>query len=226
MSRSEFDRELQRLQGQILDMGILVEKALVESVNLLKNHDLEGAQRLFIADKDLNRRRYAIEGDALILIATQQPMARDMRLLAAILEIAGELERMGDYAKGIAKITILHGEEPLLKPLLDLPRMAQLAGSMLHRALEAFVRQDVIAARAIPADDEQVDHLYNQVVRELLTYVMADPTTINRAIYLQWVAHNLERAADRITNICERTVYMVTGELIELDQDKGISGLN
>jgi len=219
MPRELFDMELERLQDEILALGSMVEKALLESVELFRQRDIEGARRLFDADRALNKRRYAIEADALKVIATQQPMAGDMRLLAAILEIAGELERMGDYAKGIAKITLLHGEEPLLKPLVDLPRMAEIASTMLHRALTAFIERDVDAARAIPREDDEMDALYDQVYRELLTYIIADPRTISRANYLMWAAHNLERTADRVTNICERVVYAVTGELTELDED-------
>jgi phosphate transport system protein len=143
-------------------------------------------------------------------------MAGDLRVLAAVLEIAGELERIGDYAKGIAKINLLIGRQTLIKPLIDLPRMADLASDMLHRALQAFVDRDEAGARAIPDDDDEVDALYNQVFRELLTLMMANPTTIDQATFLLWAAHNLERAADRSINICERVVYMASGELTEL----------
>jgi phosphate transport system protein len=152
----------------------------------------------------------------MIAIATQQPMAHDLRLLASILEIAGELERMGDYAKGIANINIRMGEEPLLKPLIDIPRMAQIGTSMLHRALTAFVNEDVEAAKAIPMDDDEVDALYNQVYRELMLLIIQDPKSIERANWLLWTAHNLERVADRVTNICERTVFIATGEMAEI----------
>jgi phosphate transport system protein len=136
-----------------------------------------------------------------------------------VLEIVTELERIADYAKGIAKINLMMGFEPLIKPLVDIPRMAEKAQDMLHRAMDAFVRQDVALARAIPQEDDEVDGLYNQVYRELMTYIIADPSIIQQANYLLWVAHNLERAADRVGNICERTVYTVTGEMLELDSD-------
>ena len=164
----------------------------------------------------INEKRFDIEEQVMILIATQQPMAHDLRLLASILEIIAELERMGDYAKGIAKINIRMGDEPLLKPLIDIPRMAQKGADMLHRALTAFVNEDVETARAIPAEDDEVDALYNQVYRELMTFVIQDPKTIERANWLLWVAHNLERFADRVTNICERTVFIATGEIREV----------
>ena len=149
----------------------------------------------------------------MILIATQQPMAHDLRLLASILEISSELERMGDYAKGIATINIRMGDEPLLKPLIDIPRMAQKGADMLHRALTAFVNEDVEAARAIPVEDDEVDALYNQIYHELMMFVIQDPKTIERANCLLWTAHNLERLADRVTNICERTVFVATGRI-------------
>jgi len=224
--RETFDRELQRLQDEILALGSMVENALTESVEVLKRRDFEGSRRLIAQDRTINEKRFAIETDALILIATQQPMARDVRTLAAVLELSTELERIGDYAKGIARINLMIGEAPLVKPLIDIPRMAEKARSMLHRALDAFVRGDVDLARAIPAEDEEVDALYNQVYRELMTFIMADPRHIDQANYLLWVAHNLERAADRVTNICERVVFTVTGEMMEMDSEEDLIGIN
>lgn len=219
MTRRTFDQELDRLQGEVLALGSLVEEALVRSVETLKQRDFAGSRRLIAGDQAINERRYAIEEDVMTLIATQQPMAGDMRLLAAILEIVTELERMGDYAKGIARINLMIGEEPLIKPLIDLPVMAQKARAMLHAALMAFVERDVQAARAIPKDDEEVDALYNQIYRELICYILEDPHVIEQANQLMWAAHNLERTADRVINLCERVVYTVTGELAELDTD-------
>ena len=227
MPRETFERELQRLQGEMLALGSMVEQAIAESVEVLKRRDMEGSRRLIAQDRQINEKRFAIEGDTLVLIATQQPMAGDLRTLAAVLEIATELERIGDYAKGIAKINLLIGEGPLLKPLVDIPLMAEKACSMLHRALDAFVRQDVALARAIPVEDDQVDALYNQVYRELLTFIMADPRNMDQANYLLWAAHNLERAADRVTNICERVIFTATGEMIEMDvKDSGVEGVS
>jgi phosphate transport system protein len=217
MLRQTFERELQRLQDEVLVLGSMVETAITESVEALKQRDLEKSRELIAGDLQINEKRFAIEMECLTLIATQQPMAGDLRTIAGVLEIATELERIGDYAKGIAKINIMIGEEPLLKPLVDIPRMATKALDMLHRALGAFVRQDVDMARAIPTEDDEVDALYNQIYRELLTYIMNDPRTIDRANYLLWAAHNLERCADRVTNICERVVFTVTGEMVEMD---------
>jgi phosphate transport system protein len=227
MTRETFDRELQRLQDEVVILGGLVEKAIIQSVEVLKRRDLEGARRLIAQDRRvINEKRFAIESGALTLIATQQPMAGDLRVIAAVLEIAHELERMGDYAKGIAKINLMMGDEPLLKPLIDVPLMAEKARDMLHRALEAFVRRDVELARAIPEEDDEVDALYNQVYRDLLALMMENPPDIDRATYLLWVAHNLERTADRVANICERVIFMVTGEMMEMDvDDRGVASI-
>jgi phosphate transport system protein len=225
--RETFEQELQRIQDEVLVLGSMVEKAIIQSVESLKRRDLEAARRLIIEDRILNEKRFAIEDDILVLTATQQPMAVDLRTLAAALEITTELERIGDYAKGIAKINLMMGEKPLLKPLIDIPRMAEKARDMLHGALEAFVQQDVDLARAIPDEDDEVDALYNQVYRELLTFIMANPRTIEQATYLLWAAHNLERAADRVINICERVVFTVTGEMMEMDADEsGLVGIH
>jgi phosphate transport system protein len=226
MTRQTFDQELNRLQDEVLALGSTVEEALVRSVETLKQRDFAASRRLIAGDRAINERRYAIEDDAITLIATQQPMAGDMRLLAAILEIVTELERMGDYAKGIARINLMIGEEPLIKPLIDLPAMAHKAREMLHAALIAFVQRDVQAARSIPKDDEEVDALYNQVYRELICFILEDPHVIEQANHLMWAAHNLERTADRVVNLCERVVYTVTGELAELGtDDTGIESL-
>jgi phosphate transport system protein len=222
MPRETFERELQRLQDETLVLGSMVENAITDSVEILKRRDVQGARRLIAGDRRVNEKRFAIEADALTLIATQQPMAGDLRMLAAILDIASELERIGDYAKGIAKINLMIGDDPFVKPLLDIPVMAAKAREMLHRALDAFVQRDVDLARAVPTEDDDVDALYNQVYRELLTYILADPRCIDQANFLLWVAHNLERAADRVTNICERVIFTVTGKMEELDVKKGV----
>lgn len=225
MPRETFERDLHGLEDDILVLGSMVEKALLSAVDVLKRQDLASAKALIAADQVINEKRFAIESDSLALIATQQPLAGDLRSLAAILEISTELERIGDYAKGIARITLMIDEQPLMKPLVDIPRMAEKGQSMLHRALDAFVRRDVELARAIPKEDREVDALYNQVYRELLTYIIQDPRTIDQATHLLWVAHNLERAADRVSNICERVVFTVTGEMSEMDGEGDEGGM-
>jgi phosphate transport system protein len=197
----------------------MVENAITESVETLRKRDLEGARRVIANDRLINEKRFQIEAETLTVIATQQPIASDLRVLASTLEIAAELERMGDYAKGIANINLMLGEQPHIKPLVDIPRMAVKARDMLHRALEAFIKRDTQLAHAIPAEDDEVDALYNQVYRELITFILTDPRLIEQANYLLWVAHNLERAADRVTNICERTVFTATGEMAEIGKD-------
>ena len=217
MPREKFEHDLRRLQDEILGLGAMAESAVSESVQALKLQDFARAKGIMEGDRVINERRYAIENEALTLIATQQPMAKDLRTLAAILEIASELERIADYAKGIANIALMIGSDALIKPLVDLPRMASKANDMLHRSLAAFLSSDVDAARAIPKEDAEVDKLYEQIYRELITYIMADPKAIDQATRLTWVAHNLERVADRVGNICERVVFSITGHGEELD---------
>lgn len=221
MPRTGFEQELQRLQDEMLSLGSIVESAILESVVVLRQRDAQGAHRLIEQDRSINRQRFALEGDILALIATQQPMAGDLRILAALLEIVSELERIADYAKGIAKITLLLGDQPLIGPPVDIPLMADKAHAMLHQSLEAFVRRDATLAREIPRQDDEVDALYNQIYRALLTQIISDPAAIEQANFLLWAAHNLERAADRVINICERVVFTVTGELVELDVAEG-----
>ena len=216
--RETFDRQLQQLLDELLVMGSMVEQAVIESVDSLKRRDLAASKKIYDADRYINEKRYEIENNCLTLIATQQPMARDLRFLAAILEIITELERIGDYAKGIARINIRLGDEPLVKPLIDIPKMAEKGLDMLRRSLQAFVHRDADAARLIPDEDDEIDDLYNDIYRELLQIMLNDPRTVDRATYLLWAAHNLERLADRVTNICERIVFVVTGEMMELDR--------
>jgi phosphate transport system protein len=207
------------MYDEILVLDSMVENATLNAVDALKKRDIETPRRIYDEDSNINAKRFELENELIVTIATQQPiMAHDLRLLASIYEVIGELERIGDYAKGIAKITLLLGDKPLVKPLIDVPRMADIAVSMLHRAVDAFVNGNAELARSIPQEDDQVDALYNQVYRELVTIMFSDPSTIDRANHLLWVAHNLERMADRVTNICERTIYIVTGQLIEMDK--------
>ena len=226
VSRSAFHRELERLQDDVLVLGSMVEKAIGRSVDALRNRDTANARTIEAEDVLINKKRFDIEEAALLLIATQQPMASDLRRLAAVLHIVTDLERMGDYAAGIAHICIQIGDQPHIKPLIageaaalrHIPRMADKAVGMLRRSLDAFVERDVYAAEAIAAEDDEVDALYQQVYRELLTLMLANPRTIDQATHLLWVAHNLERVADRVQNICERVVFVVTGRMRELSR--------
>ncbi len=217
MMRKTLDRHLQELRSDLQALGRMVVQAARAAMEALKRQDLDAAREVYAHDQVINAKRYDIEQRALITIATQQPMAHDLRFLASVLDIAGELERMGDYAKGIAKITLLLGHQPLIKPLIDLPRMTDLATDMLQRALDAFLQGDVETARQLPREDDLVDQLYNQIYRELIAIMLQRPQTIDQANLLIWAAHNIERFADRVTNICERTIFTVTGEMVELD---------
>jgi phosphate transport system protein len=201
-------------------LGSMVEKAIERSIDALVRLDADEARRIIADDTRVNAKRYRLEEDAVRLIATQQPMAGDLRLIASVIHISTDLERIGDYAAGIAKIVLMHGDQPPVKPLIDIPRMAELGRSMLRRSLDALVRRDAAAAREIIAEDDQVDALYDQIYRELLTYMIEDPKLIQRATWLLWAAHNVERIADRATNVCERVVYMVTGQIEKLDSSK------
>ena len=216
-TRRTFEFEIQELKDEIIVLGSMVEQAMTDSVEALKKRDTEWSEKIIVSDSDINKKRFELENRVMVLIATQQPMARDLRVIASILEVISELERMGDYAKGIGVINIRMADQPLLKPLIDIPLMAVKGNSMLHRALTAFVNEDIETARAIPKEDDYVDQLYIQVYRELMTYVIADPRSIERANWLLWAAHNLERFADRVTNICERTVFVVTGQYRETE---------
>jgi phosphate transport system protein len=218
MARETFERQLQMVLDQVLVLGSMVEQAVLDALDSLKRRDLAAARRIYDADLQVNEKRYAIESACVTLIATQQPMARDVRFLAAIIEIITELERIGDYAKGICKITQIISEEAIDPVLIDnLQQMATLGLGMLRRALDAFVIGDATAAREIPMEDAKVDQLYNQMYHKLMEQMMVDISTIDRANHIMWAAHNLERMADRVTNICERIVYVATGEMKELD---------
>jgi phosphate transport system protein len=216
MSRETYQRHLREIQDEVLLMGSMVEKALDLSMQALKGRDLELARQVVEDDKKVDTKRFEIEEKALDLMATQAPMASDLRILLATLSIITDLERMADHAAGNAKIATMIGNEPPLKPLIDLPRMNERVIDMLHRSLDAFINHDADAARKIVPEDDEIDNLYDQVFRELLTFMMEDPRSITRATRLIWVGHNLERTGDRVTNICERVVFMVTGKMEEM----------
>ena len=220
MPREDFDRSLVALQDDLLTLGSMVEKAIARSIDALKHRDLEMSRQVIQDDDLIDRKRFAIEEECVELIATQQPMAVDLRILIAVLHIAVELERMGDYAEGIGKISVMMGNEPPLKPLIDIPRMAEKSMDMLRRSLDALVHRDEAAALQVCNDDDEVDALYDQVYRELLMFMLQDPKTVQRATYLLWVSHDLERIADRATNIAERVIFLVTGKLMEINVSK------
>lgn len=220
MTRTAFERQLAEIQEEMLVLASMVEAAIERSVRALRERDVELARQVIADDLKINRKRYEIEERCLEIIATQQPLASDLRTIVAVLHIIVDLERMADHAEGIAKIALMLADEPPVKPYIDIPRMAQIAQRMLMASLEAFKHRDAQRARAICNEDDEVDALYDQVYRELLVYMLNDPRTIERATHLTWVAHNLERIADRATNICERVVYLVEGKIEELNVSK------
>jgi phosphate transport system protein len=215
MPRAALDQALQELQADVLSLGSMVEKAIQRSVEALRTRDAVLARRVIDDDTQIDTLRFQTEERALLAIAMQQPVIRDLRTIVAVLNIISELERMGDHAEGIATISLMIGDEPLLKPLIDVPRMAEKVADMLRRALLSFGEHDAATARRIAAEDDDIDALYNQVYRELLTFMLQDPRTIHQATLLLWAAHNLERIGDRITNICERVVFTETGRMQE-----------
>lgn len=211
MPRKLFEQHLHDLQDHVLVMGSMVETSIYRSMESLKNRNLVLAQKVIDDDDLIDQKRYEIEEECINLIVTQQPMAGDLRIIIAVLNIIVDLERIADHAAGNSKIAVMLGSEPPLKPLVDLPRMTEMTGSMLRRALEAFINHDASVSVKICSEDDNIDNLYDQVFRELLVYMAEDPKTITRATRLIWVAHNLERSADRVTNIAERVIYLVTG---------------
>jgi phosphate transport system protein len=222
MTRQLFDRELQKMQDRMLALGSEVEENLLASVRVLQERDHAEARRLIAGDEHVNQEQMNIETESLVLIATQQPLASDLRFIASVISIATELERINDYAKGIAKISLMIGDDPLLPPVVDLPPMATKASSMLRRALQAFTQSNVDAAYAIHEEDDQVDELYNKVYKDLIALIAADAEAMDQATHILWAAHNLERTADRVSNICERVIFTATGQIIEMPEEDEI----
>ena len=220
MARKLFAKKIQNIQDEVLLLGSMVEDAVIKSVVSLKNRDTQLAKQIYHDDLLLNDKRYAIENAILIVIATQQPMARDLRQLASMLDVVTELERMGDYAKGIAKVTVKLQLIDINIPISEIEMMAELAIGMLHKALTAFIEGDSQTASQIPYEDDAVDKLYENIYHQSVELMMADPQNIDHSNLIMWVGHNLERLADRVTNICERTVFISTGELMELEIDE------
>jgi phosphate transport system protein len=216
MTRANYEHQLQDLRESVIAMSSMVDKAIARSTDALRDQNVSLAQEVVTEDRRINEARWKTEERALLVIATQAPMARDLRVISSVIHIATELERMADHAAGNGKIVILTADEPLLKPLVDLPRMAELSRKMLADSITAFIESDTDLARDVARRDDEVDSLYNQIYRELLTFMMGDPRTINRATHLLWASHNLERIADRVTNICERVVFSVTGSLEDI----------
>ena len=219
--RQEFAHRLDEVRDAVLNLGSMVDKAVDRAVDALRSRDLNVARRVIHEDQQINQQRFDVEQSAILLMATQQPMASDLRFLAGVLHIATDLERMGDHARSIARLTIKLGDEPPLKPFVDIPAMGALCHDRLQGAMDALVDRDPELALRVAAQDAETDRLQDAVYDELLGIMTADPSTVTRATYLLWVAHNLERVGDHITNICERTIYIVTGHMEELSVERG-----
>ena len=217
MARELFERKIKQIQDEILLLGSMVEQATLDSATSFKNRDIESSRTIVEDDQAINDKRFAIENAILILMATQQPLAHDLRQLASMLIVTNELERMGDYAKGIAHNTIRLGNREIPAPVRDIEKMAELGVSMLHRSLSAFIKEDIKSAVTLPAEDDEVDALFNKCYRSIVNGMIANPAIIDDSSLLLWIVHNLERFADRVVNICERTVFIKSGEMMEMD---------
>ena len=220
MARTDFDRSLNLLLDDLMLLGSMVDKSIARSLEALRDRNLDLSRRVIDEDDLIDAKRSEIEDKCIDLIATQQPLAGDLRILITVLQVSVELERMGDYAEGIAKISIAIGDDPLLKPLIDIPRMGEMAGRMLRRSLESLLNRDVESALEVMRSDDGVDDLYEQVYRELVSLMIENPSTVERATYLLWVSHDLERIADRATNVAERAIFLVTGSMPEEESSR------
>jgi len=228
MSRVLLDQTIESLKAKLILLEGMVSRAAEEAVDALLENDNEKSKAVYLGDKVINAKRFEIENECLVAIATQQPLATDLRILSSILEIATELERMGDYAKGIAKINLMIDKKSTkAKPILEIREMIEITIDMLQRAIRAFVDGDAAAARVIPKDDDKVDELFNRIYFGLIDDMIAKKKHISLANHLQWAVHNIERMADRVVNICERTLFVSTGEMSELEEsdDEWVSDL-
>jgi phosphate transport system protein len=219
MSRVLLDQTIESLKAKLIILEEMVSRAAGEAVDALLEDDNEKSKAVYLGDKVINAKRFEIENECLVAIATQQPLATDLRVLSSILEIATELERMGDYAKGIAKINLMIDKKSTkAKPILEIREMIEITIDMLQRAIRAFVDGDAAAARVIPRDDDKVDELFDRIYLGLIDDMIAKKKHISLANHLQWAVHNIERMADRVVNICERTLFVSTGEMSELEE--------
>ncbi len=216
-TRAEYAHEMRELQDDVLRLGSMVDRQITRAIDALRKQDVKGAQQVIDIDQKVNDARWKIEDDTMRLIARQGPMAGDLRRILASVHIATNLERMGDHADGISRLTLRTADQPHLRELDDIPKMAETASSMLNDALQAYVENDPQRAREIAARDNEVDRLYESVYRDLITVMIADPDSVSQATHLLWVGHNLERIADRVTNICERIIFAATGDFEEVN---------
>jgi phosphate transport system protein len=213
------DKALHAIQDDVLRMADLLDQAVSHSLEALASQDSRLAQEIVAGDAQINALRFRIEEACLALIATQQPAAGDLRAVIAAMNIVGDMERMADHAAGVARLVQTMGGQPLLKPLIDIPRMVEVCRSMVREALQAFVARDPEKARQVASQDNTIDALYKQIFRELLSFMVEDPSTTSRALILLFAAHNYERIGDRATNIAERVIFLASGEMRELNPE-------
>ncbi|PJK28096.1 phosphate signaling complex protein PhoU [Minwuia thermotolerans] len=217
---SSYEEELTRLNNLILELGGLVEAQLSGAIRAMTKRDSDAAERLIVQDLRIDELEETVNDLAVNILARRQPVAGDLRLVVSVIKIAGDLERLGDYAKNIAKRTLVINQSPPIAPLTTVPRMSERVQRMLDQALTAFVQGDDELAEKVWAADEEVDELYNSFFRELLTYMMEDPRNISAAAHLLFVAKNIERMGDLVTNIAERIYFTATGHQIEAERPK------
>ena len=217
MTRETLDRKINDILDGVVELSSLVEQSILDAVEAMEKKDLVAAKRIYDADSQINDMRYMLEEKTVGLIARHQPVASDVRILTAVLEVITELERMGDYAKGVAKVAMLIGEEPYIISNDHFVKMAQSTADMLHRAIKAFIDRDEKTAKMIPDEDEEVDEYYYAIYTDLIKAIASDPLGADQANNLLWAAHNIERTADRVTYICERTIYIETGLRGDID---------
>jgi phosphate transport system protein len=225
-TRGRLDQDLRAVNDNLLRMGQMVDGAIDQAMQALARQDENLARQVVDNDTKINELRFTIEEGCLTITAMQQPIASDLRLIVAALIIVTELERMADHAAGIARIVLRMENEPLLKPLIDMPRMAQTCRQMLSKSLKAYENRDEGLAREVAKQDNEIDALHTQIFRELLSYMVEDPSTTSRALWLLFASHNLERIGDRITNIAERTIFICSGEMEELNPEPNEASIN
>ena len=219
MPRELFERKIKQIQDEILLLGSMVEQATLDATAAFKNRDIPTSKTLIEEDQMINDKRFAIENAILIQMATQQPLAHDLRLLASMLIVTNELERMGDYAKGIAKNTVRLDNREIPTPVRDIEKMAELGVGMLHKALSAFIKEDIKVAVSIPKEDDEVDALFNKCYQSIVNNMISNSAIIDDSSLLLWIVHDLERFSDRVVNICERTVFIKSGEMLEMSSN-------
>ena len=223
-TRSAYVNDLHDLEREVLALGEMVAAAIREGLRVLQARDQDAARTLIAGDAAINKKRYEIEEHCLRLLATQQPMAGDLRRVTAALHVASDLERMGDQAEGVGKIVLVLGTAPLIKPLIDIPKLVGVVLGMLADVMDAYSRWDGVRAHEIAARDDEADRLHNVIDHDLFHLMAGDPSKITQATYLMWVSHNLERIADLVTNICEQIVFVSSGSIEELNVRRSSDG--